>query len=68
MRITGTGGFGPTFELQTFTTTVVNANDRLLRLQYRRVAEGEARMTITATHLNSGQVREVQITLQISAP
>jgi hypothetical protein len=66
MRITGSGGFSPTSAVQTFTTTLADANDRLTRLQYRRGVPGAARMTIRVTHPNSGQVQEVQIDLLIS--
>lgn len=68
MRITGSGGFNATSLPQMFTTTLTEANDRLTRLQYRRGATGQARMTITVTHLNSGQVRTAQIDLQINPP
>ncbi len=65
MRITGTGGFTPTSAVQTFTTTLSDANDRLTRLQYRRGETGTARMTIVVTHPGSGQSRTVEITLLI---
>ncbi|MFQ3684703.1 MAG: forkhead-associated protein, partial [Roseiflexus sp.] len=68
MRITGSGGFSPTSAVQTFTTTLSDANDRLTRLQYRRGATGTARMTIVVTHPESGQSRTVEITLLIVAP
>jgi hypothetical protein len=66
MRITGVGGFAQTSTPQTFMTTLADANSRLSRLQYRRGAIGQARMTITVTHGN--QVRTAQINLQINQP
>ena len=67
MRITGAGGFTETAAPQTFTTTRADANNRLMRLQYRRGQPGAARMTITVVH-GSGQSRTVQIDLIISVP
>lgn len=68
MRITGAGGFAATAAPQSFTTTLADANDRLLRLQYQRGQTGQAQMTITVTHPGSGQSRTAQIDLQINPP
>lgn len=68
MRIIGAGGFAVTALPQSFTTTLADANDRLSRLQYQRGQTGQAQMTITVTHVNSGQVRTAQIDLQITSP